>query len=772
MSADRAGARAGNESDAGEDWLDAHLAYAPHFSLFPQGPDRLLLLSEERSFRLNGAIYQALLPLLDGRLSGRQILDRGAGAEEREALCGRLERLIRSGYVTKVAAGVDMRRQAYWSALGETPADVLARLGATRLAVVALGGLQVSDSRAAAALATGFADLGFTTVADEAGADLTLVLLDDYLQPAAAEFARRMAASNRQWLPFKPGGNRSWLGPLIGPSPGHCFICLARRLLEHRSSDLMVDLPQGGVRPARAWLPHTLSAAVGFAGIELARWARGADSRLTRGLVEWDPEQGQSTPHAAPRFADCPACGASPAGPVEARPIRPASDIATRAAETAWRSLTLREALDRLDPCVSPITGLVDGTEAIEVAPCIHVCQARHASRMPIDPRLNRQLGRPEGASGKGMTAEQARASCLAEAVERYACAWTATEPRRVARRDALGDAALHPHGLLGFSDHQYDNRATLNPGAFVTDRIPQRFDAQAAIDWSPAWSLRDDAARWLPTRFVYFNYDGHGVPGDHPFCTADSNGTATGATLEEAMFHALLELIERDGVALWWYNRLQMPEIALEGIDERLVAAMTAHYGTLGRNLRLIDLTTDIGVPVVAALSVKGDGTRPLLGLGAHLDPRLAAMRALTEMNQMLMFEDVAPDGRIDPLGIGNATLNFLNTGAVDRQPFLLPRAGTARRIGDLPAPFSGDSVSGGLRFLVERLATLGYDTIAFDYDRKELPLACARVVVPGLRHFWSRRGPGRLYDVPVRMGWLATPLQEAELNPVGFFI
>ena len=44
-------------------------------------------------------------------------------------------------------------------------------------------------------------------------------------------------------------------------------------------------------------------------------------------------------------------------------------------------------------------------------------------------------------------------------------------------------------------------------------------------------------------------------------------------------------------------------------------------------------------------------------------------------------------------------------------------------------------------------------------------------KVIVPGLRHFWPRLGPGRLYDVPVRMGWLAAPLTEAQLNPVPFY-
>jgi ribosomal protein S12 methylthiotransferase accessory factor len=39
-------------------------------------------------------------------------------------------------------------------------------------------------------------------------------------------------------------------------------------------------------------------------------------------------------------------------------------------------------------------------------------------------------------------------------------------------------------------------------------------------------------------------------------------------------------------------------------------------------------------------------------------------------------------------------------------------------------------------------------------------------------LRHFWKRLAPGRLYDIPVKMGWLDAPLKEEELNPIGLFV
>jgi ribosomal protein S12 methylthiotransferase accessory factor len=45
-------------------------------------------------------------------------------------------------------------------------------------------------------------------------------------------------------------------------------------------------------------------------------------------------------------------------------------------------------------------------------------------------------------------------------------------------------------------------------------------------------------------------------------------------------------------------------------------------------------------------------------------------------------------------------------------------------------------------------------------------------KVIVPGLRHFWARYAPGRLYDVPVQLGWLSEPLREEQLNPIPMFL
>jgi ribosomal protein S12 methylthiotransferase accessory factor len=64
------------------------------------------------------------------------------------------------------------------------------------------------------------------------------------------------------------------------------------------------------------------------------------------------------------------------------------------------------------------------------------------------------------------------------------------------------------------------------------------------------------------------------------------------------------------------------------------------------------------------------------------------------------------------------------------------------------------------------------GMQMLVLDQTRPDIGVPVVKVVVPGLRHFWTRFAPGRLYDVPVKMGWLERPLKEEELNPIAMFL
>ena len=66
----------------------------------------------------------------------------------------------------------------------------------------------------------------------------------------------------------------------------------------------------------------------------------------------------------------------------------------------------------------------------------------------------------------------------------------------------------------------------------------------------------------------------------------------------------------------------------------------------------------------------------------------------------------------------------------------------------------------------LERRLAALGLETLACDLTRPDAGFPVMRAIVPGLRHFHAHLGPGRLYDVPVRLGWLDAPVREEDMN------
>jgi oxazoline/thiazoline synthase len=70
-----------------------------------------------------------------------------------------------------------------------------------------------------------------------------------------------------------------------------------------------------------------------------------------------------------------------------------------------------------------------------------------------------------------------------------------------------------------------------------------------------------------------------------------------------------------------------------------------------------------------------------------------------------------------------------------------------------------------------VDIAAARGLETLVVDQSRPDTELHVVKVIVPGLRHFWPRFAPGRLYEAPVQMGWLKQSLTEDRLNPQHIF-
>jgi ribosomal protein S12 methylthiotransferase accessory factor len=364
------------------------------------------------------------------------------------------------------------------------------------------------------------------------------------------------------------------------------------------------------------------------------------------------------------------------------------------------------------------------------------------------------RAGLSGGSFGKGSTAEQAEASALMEAIERYSGIFQGDEVRMTKRfADFQAGEAINPEDVLLISDAQYRS-----PEAEPDDGqpVPARFDPSAKIEWSPVWSLRDQRFRYLPTSLMYFFYGGG--PGSYQ---ADSNGCAAGNTLQEAIVQGFLELVERDSYAIWWYNRLQREELDLHQFDDSYVHDLRTQLADAGRRLWVIDITSDLGVPTYVAMLhwIQNGHENIEFGSGAHFDSRIALLRALTELNQFLSIGLMGGGTGEKPSLDGVTPLRLKD------YPFLTANG--------RPAQVVSDSKFGRLEntrqqvdACVEIARKAGLDFLVLDQTRPDVETSVARVIVPGLRHFYRRFGPGRLYDVPVKLGLRDAPTAESQLT------
>jgi ribosomal protein S12 methylthiotransferase accessory factor len=164
------------------------------------------------------------------------------------------------------------------------------------------------------------------------------------------------------------------------------------------------------------------------------------------------------------------------------------------------------------------------------------------------------------------------------------------------------------------------------------------------------------------------------------------------------------------------------------------------------------------------------------LFGFGAHLDPRIAVLRAVTELNQFLVFhadESAGNRSGRDCDGDRDSEVrHWLETATLANQPYLAPDPQAAPRLAsDYPRLWS-DDLRDDVLFCQALIERLGMELFVLDQTRPDIGLPVVKVIVPGLRHFWARFAPGRLYRIPVQLGWLPRPLAEDELNPIPMFL
>jgi ribosomal protein S12 methylthiotransferase accessory factor len=331
------------------------------------------------------------------------------------------------------------------------------------------------------------------------------------------------------------------------------------------------------------------------------------------------------------------------------------------------------------------------------------------------------------GVSGVGLTMQDAFERCAGEGIE------------YLSALQSCNDVLIGP-GSTGATPTCVPDYVARLPGGSEPD-----------LSWYPARRLCDGSEVLLPADLCLRR------PPDRrnlslPFPL--SIGSAAGTSFEGAALHGLLELIERDAASLWWRGgqrgyRIDAREAGMDTLLQRLRSPASSQ-----RRSWLLDITTDIGIPSVAAISCRPDGLGLAFGLAARPTLAAATRAATLEMCQLELAYAVIEAKRRER---GEAGLNAKDRIHLARATkinadgcvLLQPAEGRAEHLAiDTANP------AATLKLIARRLDSLGIESFCLDLTRSHFAVPVARVVAPGLQIEPSEVMTSRLLEAVTRSG------------------
>ena len=292
------------------------------------------------------------------------------------------------------------------------------------------------------------------------------------------------------------------------------------------------------------------------------------------------------------------------------------------------------------------------------------VCDITYLDRLYI-PNYSAVLPGTEDAfwvySGKGPTKAHARASAIMESIERYCSLSNNTSKCFIPGT----------YSQLSKSYHK-----VLHPDEVVEPVIKTYDDNKSIIDFVIGFDLLNNEEVLVPAQLVFSRFSAR-PPSTLAFPYSHTNGLASGNVLEEAISHALCEVIERDAASIADLCASSIPYTILQQITQSLremnngiskgaeiseanfvddaslfpdvnisevsrieqLRFLVERFAKAGISLSIKDITQkDIAIPTFVASSIElitTDYGYFALGYGTHPDTRIALMRAITELSQ-----------------------------------------------------------------------------------------------------------------------------------------
>ncbi len=351
--------------------------------------------------------------------------------------------------------------------------------------------------------------------------------------------------------------------------------------------------------------------------------------------------------------------------------------------------------------------------------------------------------------SGKGPTREHAMASALMESIERYS-SLPSGGPRKFIRSSYAELSKTHK---------------VLHPDRIVE---PVRFEYRddMLMDWLPGYDLASGEEVMVPASVALFRYTPP-PPAVNPFAYFHTNGLASGNVMEEAVCHALCEVIERDAMSiaelrasaipfhilrtvLHSLNSAGMrvpltpadrfvddpgvfPDVDISEIDFEPARNLVDKFNRAGISLTIKDITSDIHIPTFNASSVEWvthDYGYLAEGHGTHPDSRIALLRAITEVSQTRAANIQGARDDLRKIKYGEQNTD-------DRRAWQFMPSTKKIEFSQVQTFFNEDILD-DIKLILSRLKSVGLDqVIIVDLTNPDIGIPVVRAIVPGLETF-----------------------------------
>ena len=273
---------------------------------------------------------------------------------------------------------------------------------------------------------------------------------------------------------------------------------------------------------------------------------------------------------------------------------------------------------------IPPSQTIENNEDKCKIAGITRITEITHLDRIGLPVfsaiRPTSQDGSISVYGGKGISVEHAKASAMMEGFERYSAekqdenTVTGTIPEISSKGDIIDIESLNLP-----KDFNKTNIKSIN------------------LEWNIAHDLISGKDYYVASNAIYHPY----VNEDNSVFSlfkSNTNGLASGNSLEEAILHGIFEVIERDAWSIFELTHKNSKQIDLKSIESETVNEALSKFSENEINIKLMDLTADINVPTIAASAddtLLKDAGLLTLGIGTHLDPEVAILRALTEVAQ-----------------------------------------------------------------------------------------------------------------------------------------